>query len=217
MKKCAKFHKDSPSGKKLNSITQPLLNFRRRPILCTTLNRNLMQASNFGDTFDQLSPSSFFMHFSQNSKMPLYFSIPDTAISALIFEGKFPILEARFISEQSRPSVRPGRENGCACRSVQRPSDQASLCSTPGSLSGLASPFFFFGCNETVQKCLSESVLCLQKCALRFFYMHGMCWLIGNVCEAKKQLTRVCSGDRHLSLHLTFTRAIASSPVAVFV
>ena len=100
----------------------------------------------------------------------------NTAISALIFEGKFPILEARFISEQSRPSARPGRENGCACRSVQRPSDQASLCSMPGSLRGLASRFFFFACNETVQKCLSESVLCLQKCALRFFYMHGMCW-----------------------------------------
>ena len=31
---------------------------------------------------------------------------------------------------------------------------------------------------------------------------------VGNVCEPKKQLTRVCSGDRHLSSHLTFTRAI---------
>ena len=32
----------------------PPLNFQRRPILCTTLYRNLMQASNFGGTFDQL-------------------------------------------------------------------------------------------------------------------------------------------------------------------
>ena len=40
--------------KKLNSISRERLNFRRRPILCTTLYRNLMQASNFGGTFDQL-------------------------------------------------------------------------------------------------------------------------------------------------------------------
>ena len=59
-----------------------------------------------------------------------------TAISALIFEENFSILVARFISEQSRPSTRPGRENGCACRSVLSPSDQALL--KPGSLSGLA-------------------------------------------------------------------------------
>ena len=52
--KCAKFHKDSPSGKKLNSISRERLNFRRRPVLCTTLYRNLMQASNFGGSFDQL-------------------------------------------------------------------------------------------------------------------------------------------------------------------
>ena len=40
--------------KKLNSISRERLNFRRRPILCTTLYRNLMQAPNFGGTFDQL-------------------------------------------------------------------------------------------------------------------------------------------------------------------
>ena len=40
--------------KKLNSISQERLNFQRRPILCTTLYRNPMQASNFGGTFDQL-------------------------------------------------------------------------------------------------------------------------------------------------------------------
>ena len=42
----------------LNSISRERLNFRRRPILCTTLcttlYRNPMQASNFGGTFDQL-------------------------------------------------------------------------------------------------------------------------------------------------------------------
>ena len=54
MNKCAKFHKDSPSGKKVNSISRAGLNFQRRLILCTTLYRNLMQAGNFGCTFNQL-------------------------------------------------------------------------------------------------------------------------------------------------------------------
>ena len=57
--------------KKLNSISREQLNFRRRPILCTTLYRNLIQASNFGGTFDQLFLWIFFMKISQ--KMPLYF------------------------------------------------------------------------------------------------------------------------------------------------
>ena len=35
----------------LNSISRAGLNFRRRPVLCTTLYRNLTQASNFGNTF----------------------------------------------------------------------------------------------------------------------------------------------------------------------
>ena len=40
--------------KKLNSISRARLNFLRRPFLCTTLYRNLMQAGNFAGTFDQL-------------------------------------------------------------------------------------------------------------------------------------------------------------------
>ena len=40
--------------KKLNSILRARLNFRRRPIVCTALYRNPMQASNFGGAFDQL-------------------------------------------------------------------------------------------------------------------------------------------------------------------
>ena len=40
--------------KKLNSISREWMSFRTRPILCTTLYRNPMQASNFGGTFDQL-------------------------------------------------------------------------------------------------------------------------------------------------------------------
>ena len=56
--------------KRLKSISQAQLNFRRRPILCTFLYRNLMQASNVGGTFDQLF-FEFFMKFSE--KMPVYF------------------------------------------------------------------------------------------------------------------------------------------------
>ena len=42
----------SPSGKKVKFNLARAI--RRRPILCTTLYRNLMQASNFGGKFDQL-------------------------------------------------------------------------------------------------------------------------------------------------------------------
>ena len=67
MNKCDKFHEDSPSGKKLNSISQEWLNIRRRPFLCTTLYRNLMQGSNFDGTIDQLSFELF-----NEQKMRLY-------------------------------------------------------------------------------------------------------------------------------------------------
>ena len=45
-----------PAVKKVNSTMRERLNlsFRRRPILCTTLYTNPIQASNFGGTFDQL-------------------------------------------------------------------------------------------------------------------------------------------------------------------
>ena len=48
---------------KLNSISQARLNFQRRPILCTTLYRNLMQSCNFGGTFDQLFFCMFLWNF----------------------------------------------------------------------------------------------------------------------------------------------------------
>ena len=63
MNRCAKFHKDSPSNKKVKSISWARLNFRRRPFLCTTLYRNLMQASNFGGTFDQFFLWTFLWNF----------------------------------------------------------------------------------------------------------------------------------------------------------
>ena len=56
MNKCAKFHKDSPSGKKVKFNLGFLLkkpnwrNVEKKEIT----DRNLMQASNFGGIFDQL-------------------------------------------------------------------------------------------------------------------------------------------------------------------
>ena len=63
MNKCAKFHKDSPSDNKINSISRARLNFRRRPFLCTTFYSNLMQASNFGGTFDQFFLWIFLLNY----------------------------------------------------------------------------------------------------------------------------------------------------------
>ena len=60
--------------KKLNSISRARLSFRRRPILCTTLYRNLMQASNFGGTFDQFFLWIFLWNF--HRRCPSTSSIP---------------------------------------------------------------------------------------------------------------------------------------------
>ena len=53
--------------KKLNSISRARLNFRRRPILCTTLYRNPIQASNFVGTFDQLFLWIFYAIFTEGA------------------------------------------------------------------------------------------------------------------------------------------------------
>ena len=55
--------------KKLNSISRERLNFRRRLILCTTLYRNPIQASNFGGTFDQLFLWIFYAIFTQDASL----------------------------------------------------------------------------------------------------------------------------------------------------
>ena len=70
MNKCAKFHKDSPSDKKVKFISRARLNFRRRPFLCTTLYGNLiMQASNFDGTFDQLFLWIFYAIFTEDASL----------------------------------------------------------------------------------------------------------------------------------------------------
>ena len=73
LNKCAKFLRDSPSGKKLNLISRERLNFRRQPILCTTLYRNLKQASNFGGTIDQLFLRFFYKIFTEDASLPLLY------------------------------------------------------------------------------------------------------------------------------------------------
>ena len=54
MNKRAKFHKDSPSGKKVKFNLARAIELSETAVLGKTLYRNLMQASNFGGTFDQL-------------------------------------------------------------------------------------------------------------------------------------------------------------------
>ena len=54
MNKCAKFHKDSPSDKKVKLNLPSAIELLETAVLCTTLYRNPMQVSNFGGTFDQL-------------------------------------------------------------------------------------------------------------------------------------------------------------------
>ena len=70
MNKCVKFHKDSPSDKKVKLNLPSVIELSETAVLCTTLYRNPMQVSNFGGTFDQLFLRIFFMKISQ--KMPLY-------------------------------------------------------------------------------------------------------------------------------------------------
>ena len=55
--------------KKVNSISRVGLNFRRRPILCTTFCRNPVQASNFGGIFNQFSFVFFNAIFTENASL----------------------------------------------------------------------------------------------------------------------------------------------------
>ena len=53
MNKCAKFPKNSPSGKVKFNLARAI-ELSETAVLCTVLYRNFMEASNFGGTFDQL-------------------------------------------------------------------------------------------------------------------------------------------------------------------
>ena len=74
MKKCAKFHKDSPSGKKVKFNLARAIELSETAVLRTTLYRNLIQASNFGGTFDKLFFWSFFYKiFTEDAFLPLLY------------------------------------------------------------------------------------------------------------------------------------------------
>ena len=109
MNKCAKFHKDSPNGNKLNSISRERLNFRRRPSLCTTLYRNLMQASNFGGAFDQLFLCILFRPNQKHSLFPVarpgHFS-PKSRISFLKMYACMYHVQAYICTHLSVPARR---------------------------------------------------------------------------------------------------------------
>ena len=54
MNKCAKLHKDSPSGEKVKFNIPSVLELLETADFVYNMYRNLMQASNFGSAFDQL-------------------------------------------------------------------------------------------------------------------------------------------------------------------
>ena len=75
MNKCAKFHGDDSSGKKLNSISRVRVNFRRRPFLCTTLHRNpIYKRATSAAAFDQLF-FEFLMQFSQKMRLYVFYTV----------------------------------------------------------------------------------------------------------------------------------------------
>ena len=72
LNKCAKFHGDSQSGKKIKFNLTRAIELSETPDFVATLYRNPIQASNFAGTFDQLFLwINFLMQFSH--KMPLFF------------------------------------------------------------------------------------------------------------------------------------------------
>ena len=74
MNKCAKFHKDSPSDKKVKFNLPSAIELSETAVLCTTLYRNLTQARNFGGTFDQLFLWSFFYEiFTEDASLLLLY------------------------------------------------------------------------------------------------------------------------------------------------
>ena len=66
LNKCAKFHKDIPSDKKVKFNLPSAIELSEKADLCTMLFRNLRQASNFGGTFDQLLLWIFYEIFTED-------------------------------------------------------------------------------------------------------------------------------------------------------
>ena len=73
MNKCGKFHKDSPSGKKVKFNLARAIELSETADFCTTLYRNLKQASTFGGTFDQLFLCIFYEIFTKYASLRLLY------------------------------------------------------------------------------------------------------------------------------------------------
>ena len=73
MNKCAKFHKDSPSGKKVKFNLPSAIELSEKADLCTTLYRNLMQARNFGSALTNFSFEFFHEIFTDNASQCLLY------------------------------------------------------------------------------------------------------------------------------------------------
>ena len=106
---------------KLNSISRAQLSIRRRSILCTTSYRNLMQASNFGGTFDQLFLSIFLWSFHRRclstSSIPWCKKVKnDQKLEAiLVIFGRRALI---FLFESSWKSMQKMTPLLCACALV---------------------------------------------------------------------------------------------------
>ena len=93
MNKCAKFHKDSLSGKKVKLNLASAIELSETAILCTTLYRNPIQASNFGGTFDQLFLRIFYEIFTEDvSLLFLYHGAKKSKMTKNSNQGGGPAL-----------------------------------------------------------------------------------------------------------------------------
>ena len=69
MNKCAKFHKDSPSDKKVKLNLPSAIELSETAVVCTTLYRNPMQASNFGTHLTNFSFEFFYQIFTEDASL----------------------------------------------------------------------------------------------------------------------------------------------------
>ena len=73
MNKCAKFQKDSLSDEKVKFNLPSAIELSETAVLCKTLYRNPMQASNFGGIFDQLFLCIFYEIFIEDASLLLLY------------------------------------------------------------------------------------------------------------------------------------------------
>ena len=97
------------------------MNFRRQPILCTTLYRNPMQASNFGGTFDQLFLRIFYKIFTKDASLPLlYHGAKKSKMTKNSNQGG-PALKERKLHLKRKENITSKGEEAQSCTELQRP------------------------------------------------------------------------------------------------